>query len=183
MSQETALKHLFVTLERLGIPYMLTGSYASNIYGRLRSTFDADIVIALQAAQMKEMLRSLGEDFYVDAATLEEVGKAGGQFNAIHKPSGLKIDFYLPRSENDREALARRKTFALWETRVSVISPEDLILSKLVWAKEGGSGRQIEDARGVYELQRSSLDMDYMKSKADALSVRHALNSLISESK
>lgn len=183
MTQETALKQLLVVLDRLGIAYMLTGSYASNIYGRLRSTFDADIVIALQPPQMEAMLRSLDEDFYVDAANLDEVGEAGGQFNALHKPSGLKIDFYLAQGARDREALARRKTFELWQTRVSVVSPEDLILSKLVWAKEGGSGRQIEDALGVYELQKGALDMEYVKSKADELSVRQALDSLLAKAR
>lgn len=162
---------------------MLTGSYASNIYGRLRSTFDADIVLALQAPQMEALRHSLGDDFYVDAATLDEVGKAGGQFNAIHKPSGLKIDFYLPRSARDRETLSRRKTFDIWDARVSVISPEDLILSKLVWAKEGGSERQVEDALGVYELQKGALDMEYLKSKADELLVRHALDSILAKAR
>ena len=47
MTDEPLLK-VFEALGRLQVPYMLTGSYASNIYGKIRSTFDADLVVAIQ---------------------------------------------------------------------------------------------------------------------------------------
>lgn len=176
MNYDAVLRDILKLLGELRINYMLTGSYASNIYGRVRSTFDADLVVALPAAQLERLVTSLGDDFYVDATTLQEVSEAGGQFNAIHRPSGLKFDFYLPRSTHDREALRRSRTYPLWGIDVSVISPEDLILAKLSWAKEGGSTRQLEDAEGIYEVQRDLLDIEYLKSKASDLSLRELLD-------
>lgn len=172
MNHDGVLRDVLKSLGTLDIDYMLTGSYASNIYGRVRSTFDADIVVVLAAAQHERLIAVLGEDFYVDAVTLKEVQEAGGQFNAIHRPSGLKVDFYLPRNEHDRAALRRSKKYPLWGIDVSVISPEDLILAKLSWAKEGGSARQLEDAKGVYEIQKDSLDMRYLETKAAELALR-----------
>lgn len=179
MSQGEALRRVLALLESLGTEYMLTGSYASNIYGRVRSTFDADLVVALTAAQMGRLRRLFGPDFYVDAENLKEVRELGGQFNALHHPSGLKIDFYLPRDGHDRQALQRRRFVELWGVRIPVVSPEDLILAKLRWAKAGGSARQAEDARGVYELQRDTLDLGYLRSKADELALRDSLEAIL----
>ena len=166
-------------LAELGLDYMLTGSYASNIYGRVRSTFDADIVISLPAPQVDRLIRSLGEDFYVDAISLAEIHEAGGRFNAIHHPSGLKVDFYLPKNAHDHEAMRRHRIYQLWGVGVSVIAPEDLILAKLTWAKEGGSARQVEDAKGVFEVQKANLDVEYLKSKASELGLRDLLGPII----
>ena len=82
MSQDKVLRNVLKQLAELGLDYMLTGSYASNIYGRVRSTFDADIVISLPAPQVDRLIRSLGDDFYVDAVSLAEIREAGGRFNA-----------------------------------------------------------------------------------------------------
>jgi len=49
---------------------MLTGSYASNIYGRIRSTFDADLVITLTAAALEKLGRALAGDRGVAAANV-----------------------------------------------------------------------------------------------------------------
>lgn len=179
MSQDAVLAGLLALLHELGISSMLTGSYASNIYGRIRSTFDADIVVALRAPDLRRLLAALGDDFYVDAASIAEVREAGGHFNAVHKPSGLKIDFYLPRGAHDRAAMRRRKVFRLWDMDVAVIAPEDLILAKLVWAGRGASARHVEDARGVYELQKDELDIGYLKSGAQELSVGELLASIL----
>ena len=173
------LGRVIAALNASGVEYMLTGSYASNVYGRVRSTFDADLVVALESAQLSRLLESLGQGFYTDARTMKEIREAGGQFNAVHKTSGLKIDFYLPRDAHDRETLGRRRMHRLWGQAVPVISPEDLILAKLLWAREGGSARQVEDARGVYEVQKDRLDLAYLKARAETLSIQESLRAIL----
>ena len=179
MTPETVLRDLLAVLDRMGVAYMLTGSFASNVYGRIRSTFDADLVVALIPTQLRPLTETLGGDYYVDAGTFGEIEEAGGQFNAVHRPSGLKIDFYLARSGRDREALGRARKVALWGLQVSVITPEDLVLAKLAWAAAGGSARQVEDARGVVELQRDVLDLGYLRAKAAEMSLGEALERVL----
>ena len=104
MTLEEILRDALRLLDKLGIEYMLTGSFASNVHGRVRSTFDADIVVVLKPAQLKMLIDSLGADYYVDNMTLPEVQESGGKLNALHRPSGLKIDFFLARTARDREA-------------------------------------------------------------------------------
>ena len=94
------------------------------------------------------------------------------QFNAVHKHSGLKLDFYLlGDAEYDQAAFSRRRFQRLFGQTVAVIAPEDLILSKLGWVKTGGFGRQLEDAQGVYHLQRERLDLTYLRHWASRLSI------------
>ncbi len=158
---------------------MLTGSYASNLYGRVRSTMDADLVVLLAAGQMLKLVRELDADFYLDSRSLAEVSEAGREFNAIHKSSGLRVDFFLLGAEAfDRAAFRRRKRKRIFGRSVPVISAEDLILAKLRWAKQGGSGRQIEDAAGVFEAQRGRLDLPYLRRWAGVLGIAGLLDRL-----
>lgn len=168
-------------LNSAGLDYMLTGSYASNIYGVVRSTFDADIVLRLVPGGMARLTGALA-GFYLDARTEAEVREVGGVFNAIHRDSGLKVDFYLPGSDEfGRSSFARRRRQELWGETVWVISPEDLVLAKLLWAKQGGSGRQLEDARGICRVQGAELDRPYLKDWAARLSVRESFEALLPE--
>lgn len=166
-------------LNSAGAEYMLTGSYASNLYGVVRSTFDADIVLRLGPGLLERLGRAL-EGFYLDANTEAGVGEAGGAFNAIHRGSGLKVDFYVLGSDDfARASFGRRRRHELWGEAVWVISPEDLVLAKLLWAKQGGSARQVEDARGIRRVQGDALDRDYLKDWAQRLLVRDSLEAIL----
>jgi hypothetical protein len=48
MTSEDALKLLLSRLDECGIPYMITGSFASNIHGLPRAAQDADVVIEVE---------------------------------------------------------------------------------------------------------------------------------------
>ena len=54
------------TLEACGIPFLLSGSFASNYYGIPRSTRDADFVLQAEHAVGPEFAKRLGEDFILD---------------------------------------------------------------------------------------------------------------------
>jgi hypothetical protein len=57
-------------------------------------------------------------------------------------------------------------------------SPEDVILSKLQWLKESQADKHFNDARGVWEIQKGSLDLDYLRTWAKSLSVEESLAKL-----
>lgn len=178
---DASLGGVLDALGRLEIPYMLTGSYASNVYGRIRSTLDADLVVLLAPKKMLQLAASLEAEFYLDSRTLAEVREAGNEFNAVHKKSGLRVDFFLRgTAPYDLEAFGRRQTQRIFGRKIPVIAPEDLILAKLCWAKQGGSARQIEDAAGVYLMQLDRLDRTYLTRWATVLSVADLLERIAS---
>lgn len=56
MTAEQVFRRLVDTLDRAGIPYMLTGSFASAFHGVPRATQDIDMVIAPTADQLRALL-------------------------------------------------------------------------------------------------------------------------------
>jgi len=64
MTSEDALKLLLSKLDECGVPYMITGSFASNIHGLPRATQDADVVIEVEPRTLERFLENLGPAFY-----------------------------------------------------------------------------------------------------------------------
>lgn len=58
MTGNDALLKLLAVLNQLSIPYMLVGSYSSNIYGIPRMTKDADLVLQLDADALSALKKT-----------------------------------------------------------------------------------------------------------------------------
>jgi hypothetical protein len=65
-----------------------------------------------------------------------------------------------------------------------LISPEDLILGKLDWYRQGGeiSERQWNDVLGVLRVQQDNLDLAYLRRWAVELGLPELLQRALSES-
>lgn len=159
------LRRMTVALEMTGIPYMLTGSLASSMYGVPRATNDVDIVIAPTREQLLALVQLVGRlGLYVDPEAASEALRRRGQFNVIDFPSGFKVDLILRK---DREfsvgEFARRETHEVEGTRLTIASPEDVLIAKLEWAKMGDSERQLVDAAGILQAQHDVMDLPYVE--------------------
>jgi hypothetical protein len=159
------LVRLVAALENAEIPYMLTGSYASSLHSIPRATRDIDIIIFPNRDQLTRFVQSLPPDSYhADLPEAIEALRRRSQFNVIDYATGWKVDFIIPSFEEfHQEEFDRRRVIEADGVKLSVVSPEDIILSKLRWAKLGESERQIEDAATVIRLQGSALDMAYIE--------------------
>lgn len=151
---------------------MIGGSHASIYYGEVRYTHDVDVVAALQPAHLAGLLdRFPPDEFYLDAETAREAVTSGTQFNIIHPRSGFKIDVYVnPDTPYDRTRLARRQRLPLeagaaaWFAR-----PEDVILYKLLYFREGRSSVHLRDILGVVRVSGPDLDESYLREWVDRL--------------
>ena len=134
MEQADILRHSADTLDRLGVPYMVVGSYACMAYGETRLTQDIDIVIDLPMAAVSPFCAAFPPPaFYLSEHAVRDAVRRRFQFNVLHPAGGTKIDFILPRSDEwGRARMARRRGRRLIPDRdVSTASPEDVILGKL----------------------------------------------------
>ena len=168
------LELLAGVLERLALPYLITGSMASTAYGEPRFTNDIDVVVALPEARIAELCSAFPADaYYVSEAAAREAVRSGSQFNILHPASGLKIDVMIATtSEFDRSRLARgRRLPAVPRQDVVFASPEDVILKKLIEYREGGSEKHLRDITGMLLVQGSALDRSYLQLWADKLAV------------
>ncbi len=160
-------------LEGEGIPYMLTGSLASSLYGEPRATNDIDLLIDPSPDALDRLVDRLhGAELYVDRDAARTALREVGQFNAIMLDT--KVDFIIRKpSEFSTTAFERRRHVRGKDIDADVVSPEDLILTKLVWAMETGSDRQLRDVSGMIALAES-LDRQYVQHWAGRLGVLDA---------
>ena len=181
---ERALKLVLDALEQAGIPYMLVGSFASNLYGVPRATQDADVVISPDPTRLQIFLSTLArEGFYAPSESSVQQALAHERpFNVIHINSGFKVDLIPKRARpfSQQEFQRRVRIYFLGKPR-PFATPEDTILTKLEWAKRGESGRQLEDAAAIVEVVGEKLDWGYLRRWAAALGVQGLLEKLISE--
>jgi hypothetical protein len=145
-------------LESIGIPYCLVGGIAAIAYGRPRLTLDADMVIALRAHQVQLLMEAFPEeDFYLppQEVLLTEIQRPShGHFNIIHQHSALRADCYLPgASELARWELANRIKLQGAFGEAWFAPPEAIIINKLIFYREGGSTKHLDDIRGMLDAQ------------------------------
>jgi hypothetical protein len=159
------LARLVAALEAAEVPYMLTGSYASSLHSIPRATRDIDIVIFPDRDQLTRFVRSLPADrYYSDLEDAIDALKRRRQFNVIDYATGWKVDFIIPPIDDfHEEEFHRRRRIEIDGLELSVVSPEDIVIAKLLWAKAGESERQIEDAGTVVRSQGSNLDVAYVE--------------------
>jgi hypothetical protein len=172
--EEQALAGVITLLQRLEIPFMLTGSMAASYHGRPRSTHDADVVIDPNPSQMDSLVSRLeARGYYVDRGRATRALQTRTHFNVIEQRHASKIDLIVRRERPfSEEEFRRRITVDLpFAPGVSIVTPEDAILSKLEWARAAGdSERQLADAAGVLALN-PDLDRAYVERWARDLGI------------
>lgn len=174
MTQAELLRYLVEVVEELEIPYMVGGSHAAMYYGEPRLTRDVDIIAVLALDRLPALLERFPPDqFYVDADGARDAVATSGQFNIIHPGSGLKIDVYVnPDTPYDRARLARRHKLPLAPGVDAYFArPEDVILYKLLYARDGGD-LHLRDVVGIVRVSGADLDERYLADWADRLGVR-----------
>ncbi len=127
-------------LQAGGISYMVTGSMAANFYATPRMTRDIDLVVELSDADIDRVVSLFQDTYYIDPDMVQQAIRNRSMFNMIHNALVVKVDC-LVRKDTDyrREEFARRRTITLAGQSVAIVAPEDLILSKLDWARESRS--------------------------------------------
>lgn len=176
MTQEEVISRVVDLLVQLGIPYMVAGSFASNLHGVPRMTQDADLVIDADEATVVGLTHALEAEFYVSEDAAREAVRLRRMFNLIHLDTGFKIDLVIKKGRPfSAEELRRREPGPLAGRQVDFATAEDTILTKLEWAKLGDSERQYGDAVGIMQVQGPRLDWTYLERWAASLELSDLL--------
>lgn len=169
--QAAVLEHITHHLEQAGIPYMLSGSTAMNYYAQPRMTRDIDLVVEIQAEDTARLVVQLGEDYYFDEEAAQAAIRHETLFNLLHHASLVKIDCIVRKSHPYRQAeFSRRRRVDFGGFLVWIVSPEDLVLSKLDWLKDSRSEMQFRDVRNLLDSV-PQLDWAYLGYWAEQLGV------------
>ena len=156
-------------LDGAGIGYMLTGSMAMNYYAQPRMTRDIDVVVALRPADAGRVVQLFSADYYVSREAVDSSIAHESLFNLIHNDSVIKVDCIVrKRSEYRLAEFDRRQRIRIEDFETWIVSKEDLILSKLFWAKDSRSELQLRD---VKNLVSTGCDREYIERWTQALGV------------
>jgi hypothetical protein len=161
MNELDILKLVASRLNTAEVDYMLSGSVALTFYGKPRMTRDIDIVIVLPPREIDRFVKIFEPDFYIDRDMVEDAVRNQSMFNIIHLETVIKVDFIIRKTQEYRILeFSKRKKMQLEEQEVSVVSLEDLIISKIYWAKDSFSEMQIKD---IVSLLGLDVDMVYVQ--------------------
>jgi len=153
---------LFVRpLNRLRIPYLVTGGVASVVYGEPRLTRDIDLVIELRPRDARRFAEAWSaEEFYVPPVEVieEESGRpAHGHFKVIHHQTAMRADIYLPGNDAlNAWAFAHKVVRRIDDDEVFMAPIEAVILNKLRYYRMGKSDRHLRD---IHQMLRISGDL------------------------
>jgi len=179
MSEE--LEVLQIVHQRLAlanIPYMVTGSMAMNFYAKPRMTRDIDLVVEVSASDLDRFIPLFQDDFYIERDMIQQALIQKTMFNLIHIPTVIKVDCVIRKdTPYRREEFSRRQTIIIEGNRLYIVSPEDLILSKLEWAKDTRSDTQLADIRNLLTMV-AGLNRLYLEKWAYTLGVTQLLQEM-----
>jgi len=161
-------------VESVGGSYFVGGSVASSLQGEPRATNDIDIVVELPLGRISDFVAALGGDFEVDMEMLRDALLHARSCNIFFLPEVMKVDlFAVGPSPFDEVEFARRRAVPVRASGETLVlkTPEDTVIRKLLWYREGGevSDRQWRDVVEVLRVSGDRLDDAYLTSWAERL--------------
>lgn len=146
--------------DKLGIEYMVTGSFAMSEFGEIRTTRDVDIVVQLSEKHISPLIKAFGVPYYISENSIRRAIEHRSMFNIVNSEWGTKIDCIIQKdTEFAKQSFGRRRRVAVSGIEFWTTTKEDLILSKLNWSRDTHSEMQIRD---IANLTRSEYDSDYV---------------------
>jgi len=170
----TLLKSLLRTCSLLKdsrIDYMIVGGMAVSVWSTPRATVDIDFVISLNNKEfhiLQDVLASRPEFIFIHRTPMKL--KNISMLRAVMLIEGREVvvDFILCTNRFLKGALKRKKSLEINNQHLSIGSPEDIILLKLL----SGRPQDIVDADHIISAQKKNLDFIYLEREANKLKIK-----------
>ena len=175
-----AFRRVVEALEKISARYVVVGSTAASAWGVARSTRDIDVVAVITRETVDTFLRALGNnEIYVPVDEAKAATIKGGSFNVLHTTTGGKVDVFVCQTSDAFESsrLDRRVKLKVLGIDTWVSTPEDVVLSKLLWRVQTRSEVQWRDCVEVAATQK--LDVNYLRIWATELGLSADLEELL----
>ena len=155
-----SIQRLLRILEENDVAYMVIGGYALPFYGRIRTTIDIDLAVAIRTEKEFSRLRCCLQqsNFEVTVGSFQNP-----VIVVLDKRENVEVELWLKPDGIvfDNEVLRRRRKMRLDENvEAWVVSPEDFIVNKLARRDRGAVDEQ--DIKSVLVRQEGKLDWIYL---------------------
>lgn len=171
-------------LESAGIVYAVTGSIASSVHGEPVMSQDVDLILQATPEQARCVSVRLVPRFYAPEEILVEAARTHAFTNVVDNRTSLKADLsFVPSTGFLAKTLGRRVRARIGTApnEFWFVTPEDVILMKLLWRKDTRSTKQWDNALSVARIKGARMDWNYLFDQAERLGVRADLESLRDE--
>jgi hypothetical protein len=156
-------------LDAADIGYMLTGSMALNCYALPRVPRNLDFVIELRPENAMAMVRLFSPDYEISREAVDSAIAEQSFFNLFHRESRIRINGIVCQQTNYRRTEFSRRQHVKFESfKTWIASKEDLIISKLHWARKSRSPQHLRDIRN---LAATGCDIEYIERWTRALGI------------
>jgi len=174
----TTLTAVSAALEAVGIDYAVTGSIASSVHCEPVASLDVGLIVLAQAQQAAGLAQRLTPRFYVSPETIIEAAETGGFANVIDNQTSLKVDLSFAGTDaflNHVLHRRLRRTLGTGSPAFWFVTPEDIVLMKLLWRRETQSTKQWDNALSVAQVRGARMDWNYLFAQARALGLEDDL--------
>jgi hypothetical protein len=118
-------------------------------------------------------------DFYIEREMLENAVQNQTMFNIINLEALIKIDFIIRKNEIYRiEEFKNRKKIKLHDAEIYIVAIEDLIVSKLYWAKDSCAEIQLRDIKNLF---KADFNLEYVEKWCKHLGLENILGEALNE--
>ncbi len=175
-----AIRPLVKIFDDLDVPYALSGSLASSLYGFQRATLQIDFVAEIRQKHLPSFYSHLEDVYLFQREEIETALQQQTCFILVHLETLFKVKVTL--AETGRQMFYRVKiTLAEGDRSISALSPEQMILQLLEAYKRSG-GRSDDlwyDLLGIAKIQDTALDLPFLKRQAEAPGVTDLLKLML----
>ena len=150
-------RRLADALEEAQIPYAIGGAIAYGLYAPPRATNDVDLNVFVAP----EVLDPCFDALEKAGATLDRTGarsSAAERGDFTIRVNGMRVDVFVESIPLSASAGRRLKRAVLLGRPVMVLSPEDLVLFKLLFYRP----KDINDVERLVRFQGRNLDREYV---------------------
>jgi hypothetical protein len=168
-NQLDIVRDVSARLDAADIGYMLTGSMAMNCYIPPRVPRNIDFVIALRAEDAEVMVRLFNPDYDISREAVDSAIAQQSFFNFNHRKSRIKLNGIICQQTKYRlNEFNRRQRIKIENFKTWLVSKEDLMISKLHWARKSHSPQHLHD---VKNLMITGYDSIYIERWTRALGI------------
>jgi hypothetical protein len=155
---ERAVVSIAAALDSLHIDYMIVGGIANAILGEPRATIDVDVTVAVENPDLAQAIAGLGR-LFTAAVPEPEAFVRRTRVLPLDTADGIRIDVIFALLSFERDAVHRANTVTVGGRGVRVVTPEDLILMKIISDRP----RDRADAEALTRRRVETLDMTYLE--------------------